>query len=154
MDSDVIKNIRQDIYAAIGELSDLDFQRLTWLDENITIPHYSYIEFVECFYDIASGDYDEADPKQRNAPFAYLFAEGGLTAEEFEAIWNVHLALIHDEQLDDYDHKSILKTQSWLAVVETAQTAKAVLMKTARNEHEVSAMNSRPSIETARKPWP
>lgn len=154
MDDALIKGTRHAIYSSIGDLSDLDFQRLTWLDDHITNPHYSYVEFVECFYDVAAGNYYVADPKEDKAPFAYLLGEGGLAAGEFEAIWNVHLALMHDEQPDDYDHKSILKTQSWLAVVEAAQTARAVLMKTARNEHEVSAMNGRPSLETAREPWP
>lgn len=144
---------RCSILETVAALGDIEFQRATWLDPEMQNPHFTYVEFVECFYDTCGGDWRIQDRDGDAAPFAYLFRAGVITREERDLFWEVHLALTEDKQFDDYDHEAILVSPSWLKVVETAARAVDALRATLKDGGELAALEN--TLPTAQqKIWP
>ncbi|SHN54164.1 hypothetical protein [Erythrobacter sanguineus] len=57
MDKDeIIGPSRIAILRTLAALGDFELQRVTLLDPEMQNPHFTYVEFVECFYDIGAGD--------------------------------------------------------------------------------------------------
>ena len=124
VDRELRHNVRRSLFESVGELADLDFQRATWLDPEMQNPHYGYVEFVQCFYDIAAGSYDASDPASNNAPLRRWVGKDVLTQAEMDVIWPLHLALRAYQPRDYYDHKTILDDLTWHSVSLTASCAK------------------------------
>jgi hypothetical protein len=135
-------------------LGNIAFQRATWLDPEMQNPHYSYVEFCECFYDVASGGYHSKDREAPDAPFLRQLSTGLITRNERDTLWEVHLALEgYKEPNGHYDHAAILKDPAWHAVVEIASNAAATLKASLEPTDDLRAFeNQIPS--GAAKRWP
>ncbi|MBS0478773.1 MAG: hypothetical protein JSR79_05680 [Proteobacteria bacterium] len=91
-------------------------------------PHYSYIEFVECFYDSAGGSYWEIDPAANNAPLKWLVDSKILSRAEANIVWPLHIALKQYRPGDAYAFDVILDDRAWQVVVAAASLAKEGLV--------------------------
>jgi hypothetical protein len=144
---------RCSIFNSLASLADIEFQKATWLDPEMQNPHFTYVEFVECFYDACSGDWRVSDKNAPSAPFASIFAASRIDEAERDLLWDVHLALRADVHPDDYDHPSILSSESWARVVGAAERAVQQLRSSLTDPKEREALeNILPSPEEKR--WP
>lgn len=152
-EDEIIGPPRTAIFHTLAALGDIEFQRATWLDPEMQNPHFTYVEFVECFYDIGAGDWRVLQKTAPDAPFSWLFGAGRINESERDLLWDVHLALSADKQPDDYDHVSILSSPSWQEVVRVASNAVAVLKRFLSDPEELAALeNSLPTASAKR--WP
>ena len=123
------RNIRVGLFGSVGELADIHHQRATWLDPEMQNPHYSFVEFFECFYDVAGGSYDATSPDAEDAPFAYLVSGGDISCAERDALWPLHEALRgYCEPSDAYDHEAILDDPTWHDVCRVASEVRSNLL--------------------------
>ena len=51
IDHETRLRLRLNLFGSVGELSDLEHQNATWLDPEMQNPHFTFVEFFECFYD-------------------------------------------------------------------------------------------------------
>ena len=108
------KNWREQWLSSIQEISDLEFQKIAWLDGSNTNPHFSFVEYFCCYFD----DLGLADG------YGDAIGEGLVSSEEFAAVEEYHLiADKYKSPSNDYDHQAILTDPSWLEVVAAARTA-------------------------------
>jgi len=145
---------RWDIFSSVTELGDIAFQRMTWLNLQLLNPHFTFVEFFECFYDACGGEYDISDPASEKAPLNYLLREGYISEAESDAIWPVHIALKdYEYPVDDYDHQFILSDPLWHSVVSVAsrsvQKLKKIIIDPSELRHLVIQLP-----HTAMKKWP
>jgi hypothetical protein len=148
------QNSRRRLFNSVGELSDLEHQRATWLDREMQNPHYSYAEFFESFYDVAGGEYEARDRNAQDAPLNWLIEQGILSEGERDAIWPVHEAL-RDYVLpigDYYDHEAILRDPAWHDVCRIAASARDELLMLVDSEERALFENELPGA--AAKRWP
>lgn len=118
---DTDKNLwRENWLGCINELTSIELQKKTWLDINQTNPHWSFVEFMCCYFDDLYIDENYKNPLEK----------GWLTQQEFEIIANWHSALDKYKPLnnDDYDHIGILNDPKWLEIVKVGLLAKRELM--------------------------
>ena len=114
------RNWRSNWLASIQEFADIETQRRLWLDPANSNPHYSFVEYLCCYFD----DLVLADEGYRG-----VLAEGLISSEEVAAVSNFHeIADAYNSPTDDYDHAAILDDPNWKAVVEAAQQARATLL--------------------------
>jgi len=114
-------NWRSNWLSSIQELANLEMQRATWLNPHSGNPHYSFVEFIEVYFDdLALGDADGG--------YAARVAEGLLSGDEAAAASRLHTLLdLYESPTDDYDHRVILEDPAWHNVVGAAQEAQASL---------------------------
>lgn len=142
------------MFGSVAELGDLAHQRATWLDPEMQNPHFSYVEFVECFYD-ACGGLDAGLVKDApDAPFSRLVREGILSSEERDLLWEVHLALAAYQEPDGhYNHAAILDDPAWHSVVAVASSVTATLQSLLAADDDPRAFENH--VPTAKdKRWP
>ncbi len=152
-EDEIIGPSRISIFQTLAALGDLEFQRATWLDPEMQNPHFTYVEFTECFYDLAAGDWRVLEKIAPDAPFTWLFGAGRIDEAERDLLWGVHLALSADKQPDGYDHEAILASPSWREVVRVASNAVALLKRSLTDPEERAALeNTLPSASA--KQWP
>lgn len=96
-------------------------QRATWLNPHSGNPHYSFVEYVEVYFDdLALGAADGG--------YAARIAEKLLTDEEAATASRLHALLDHYEApTNDGDHRAILGDPAWHRVVGAAQETQAML---------------------------
>lgn len=153
VDHELRHNVRRSLFTSVSELADLEFQRATWLDPEMQNPHYGYVEFVECFYDLAAGSYDADDPASDKAPLRHWVGSGVLTQAEMDVIWPLHLALRVYRPQDCYDHNAILDDPAWQSVSLAASNAKDGLARIGLSPEELNYFkNELPNA--AAKRWP
>ncbi|KAF5031106.1 hypothetical protein DSECCO2_631170 [anaerobic digester metagenome] len=110
---------RENWLRCINELTSLDLQKKTWLDKTNTNPHWSFVEFMCCYFDdLAIED-----------NYKYPLEKGWLTEHEFEIIIDWHEAL---EKYDaphnnDYGHSAILSDSRWLEILQMGLAMKSKL---------------------------
>jgi len=103
-----IKNIRGQWLYCLLILSDIDHQTERWLDVRIRNPHYTFDEFIECYYDVIwRGDYKE------------MIECGYFSQEEYEIVKEFHEAIdtYQPPKGRYYDHKAILNDLKWQEIV-------------------------------------
>ena len=148
------QSCRATIFGCVSELSDLAFQRATWLDPEMQNPHYSFIEFFETFYGVNGGSYDSNDKNAPDAPFSRRVREGILSPVERDEVWKVHMALkCYEGPSDHYDHEDILSDPAWHAVVDVAALAVESLKAGLESVAELQAFENRLPSQ-ADKRWP
>lgn len=106
---------------SINELTDIDLQRATWLEdmENLN-PHWTYGEFMCCYFDDSFAENNDEGPLKW----------GFLSEEEFTAIQRWHELLdAYEEPVEYYDPKGILEDEKWLQVVQLGLECKRELSK-------------------------
>lgn len=148
------KNIRVAIFGCVAELGDIGYQKATWLDPEMQNPHFTFVEFFECFYDVSAGEYEAIDPNLARAPLKTHVDQGHISAEERDIIWQVHLALKdYQEPGDAYDHASILADPKWLEVASIARNATEQLRDIFADPVDLKSLeNKLPPHE--QKKWP
>ena len=116
IDPEVRANIRGYLFDSISELSDLLYQEATWgLIDN---PHFTFVEFAECFFDTLPDGADDA------------FDRGLISASERDAIRPLWAALDGYEAPgeDNYDVFSMLADPKWHEVVQVAEKCREDLL--------------------------
>ena len=152
-DDELRRHLRSQLFSSVAELADLEFQRATWLDPDIQNPHYSFVEFVECFYDVAAGTYTADDRDAKNAPLSHLLDNGHISQAERDAIWPLHVALRRYVSPDCHNHEAILRDPKWLDVCAVARQARSALAALVSDPHELDFFeNQLPSASERR--WP
>jgi hypothetical protein len=154
IDAEIRDRRRRQIFGSVTELGDIAFQRMTWLNLQLLNPHFTFVEFFECFYDACDGDYDILDRASEKAPLNYLVRERYVSEAERNAIGPVHIALKdYEYSVDDYDHQFILSDPSWHSVVSVAsrsvQKLKEIIIDPRELGHLVIQLP-----HTAMKKWP
>lgn len=117
-DAELRVNWRANWLSAIQQLADVDMQRATWLNPRSGNPHFSFVEYVECYFgDLLLGEQDGS--------YAARVEQGLLSAAEATVVSEFHSALDRYEPPngDDYDHQAILDDPAWHGVVEAAKEA-------------------------------
>lgn len=119
--AEVRANWRANWLSSIQELADLEMQRATWLNPHNDNPHYSFVEYVEVYFDdLLFGD--------ASGGYAAAIAEGLLSEEEAAAASTLHALLDrYKAPTDDYDHRAILEDPAWHRVVGAARETQASL---------------------------
>jgi hypothetical protein len=119
---------------SIHDISSFELQTATWLDRNLTNPYWSYIEFVESYFD------------RFGETFEYKLALkcGLVTPEEVAIVKDLHGALRAHEAPngDQYDHVAILADPSWHRVVGLAEQARRALLRVIEDPDERVALSS------------
>lgn len=112
------RNWRSQWLVSIQQFADIETQRKKWLDPTNTNPHWSFIEYMCCYFD---------DIGLNNGGLGYegWVLEGLATRDEVEAVQRFH-ALADAYRApngDDYDDKAILEDPQWADVVGAAREA-------------------------------
>ena len=121
------RNWRRNWLGSIQEFADLDTQQRLWLDPNASNPHYSFVEYMVCyFHGLAVFD----NPAVSGDSYAGAREHGLVTAEEAAAVEPFHATLDAYEapRKDDYDHQAILADPKWGEVVASAKLAQSALL--------------------------
>lgn len=110
-------------------------QRATWLNLTNANPHYSYIEYLECYFtDLCLSD-----------GYAARVADGFLSSDEAAAASQFHSLLDrYKPPTDEFDRQAILQDPRWLGVVSAAKATQA-LLATMINDPEERASLLTPS---------
>ncbi len=107
--------------SCINELTSLDLQRKSWLDKSNTNPHWTFVEFMCCYFDDLGfeNNYDNE------------IADGWISEREFESIkvWHELLGKYDSPTKDDYDVEAILADEEWQMIVEKGRNAKIELSR-------------------------
>jgi hypothetical protein len=113
---------------SVTEFADDEKQRRLWLDRTNTNPHFSFVEYMCCYFD----DLDLCDDGYDRA-----FKEGLVSEDEVAAVGHFHhLADTYDSPSDDYDNDAILADQNWAKVVEAAKVARVALLRLIQDPEE------------------
>jgi hypothetical protein len=95
--------------SSIEELTSLDHQRKTWLDAAKPSVHYTFVEFMCCYFDdlLCGMNYDQ------------LYEDGYVSEQEKDALIEWHTALngYNSPQNNDYDDAAILNDPEWIRIV-------------------------------------
>lgn len=104
---------------SINELTSLRLQQESWLDNSHSNPHWSFVEFMCCYFDDLSIDKNYED----------LIASGYVSQQEFEIInqWHEDLNNYDSPNNDDYDNQAILNDSKWLDIVKLGELTKNIL---------------------------
>ena len=112
---------RQNWLSSINELTSLDIQTRMWLAPENQNPHWTFIEFMCCYFDdlLVDKGYDVE------------LASGLISYEEFEIIkeWHETIAKYESPNKNDYDNSAILNDPKWQDILRLGKIAKARLSK-------------------------
>lgn len=112
------RNWRSQWLASIQQFADIETQRKKWLDPANTNPHWSFIEYMCCYF-------DDIGLNDGGLGYEGWVLEGLATRDEVEAVQRFH-ALADAYKApngDDYDDKAILEDPQWADVVGAAKEA-------------------------------
>ncbi len=119
----VDKNLwRERWLGCMNELTSLDLQKKSWLDRTHTNPHWSFIEFMNSYFNdlVIDDNYKES-------------LESGLVSkQEFKIIkeWHESLDKYNPPKNDDSDNEAVLKDSEWLKILQIGVDAKNKLAET------------------------
>jgi len=127
------KHIRLRLMDSISELSDFGEQESLWLDPDNENPHFSWIEYSECFFD-CTGGYDG---------FGELVGTGILAASEAVCIQPLNDALVaySPPNKEAYDNLAILQDEDWVRVVDISRRTKQELLKLLKDSNEIKRLH-------------
>lgn len=120
-------NWRRNWLGSIQEFADLDNQRRLWLDPNVSNPHFTFVEYICCYFDgLAVFD----GPVALGGSYAVAREKGLVTAEEAATVEPFHAILDAYETpgKDDFDHQAILADPKWRETVAAAKSAQSALL--------------------------
>ena len=117
---------------SINELTDLNLQEKSWLNENLKSPHWSFTEFMCCYFDDLHLDLNYED---------YIKADW-ITENEYEIIkyWHTKLNQYLSPNENEWVDNLILKDEKWLEILKIGEIAKQNLSKIL-NENEKLILN-------------
>jgi hypothetical protein len=128
---------RQNWLSSINELTSISLQTKSWLDLKNTNPHWSFVEFMCCYFDNLFSKYD----------YQYYIDNGWVSKHEYNIMKDWHEALdkYDSPANNDYDHNSILNDSKWLNIVKTGEIAKNALALTL-NENEKQILTNEKNV--------
>lgn len=115
------KNLwRERWLGCINELTSLDLQKKSWLDNTHTNPHWSFVEFMCSYFDDLAIDDN----------YKYPLDNGLVTRQEYEIIkeWHEALDKYDSPKNVDYDNEAILNDPKWIEILQTGINAKNKLV--------------------------
>uniref|UniRef100_UPI00404ADE48 hypothetical protein n=1 Tax=Flavobacterium sp. TaxID=239 RepID=UPI00404ADE48 len=106
---------------SINELTSIDLQKKFWLMKDNENPHWTFVEFICCYFDDLSLDDDYFDVLKCN----------WVSVEEFEILkkWHFELKSYNSPNDDDYNHELILTDKKWVELVEFGKKVNEELLK-------------------------
>ncbi|MCR5871395.1 MULTISPECIES: hypothetical protein [unclassified Sphingomonas] len=114
------RNWRMQWLGSIQEFADGEAQHRRWLDRTNTNPHYSFVEYMCCYFDnlcLSDRGYD------------WAVKENLISLMEAAAVAEFHQIVdAYHSPTNDYDHDAILADPAWAEVVEAAKRAQAALL--------------------------
>ena len=118
---DLKKVWRPNWLSRINELTSLELQKRSWLDNDAPSPHWSFVEFMCSYFDDLGVENAYKDPLVR----------GLLSKQEFDIIkeWHDVLDKYNSPNDDDYNVANILSDPKWLEILELGIVAKNNLAK-------------------------
>jgi hypothetical protein len=132
---DLRRSWRLNWLGSIHEFADYAAQRRHWLDPNNRNPHFSFVEYMCCYFD---------DLDLSNSGYEPIQNKGFLSASEVDAVRDFHAAAnAYSSPTDDYDNQAILDDPNWQVVVRLAAIAKARLHILIVDPVEINALNRR-----------
>ena len=110
---------RQRWLDSISELTSLELQQNSWLDPQNRSPHWSFVEFMCCYFDDLLGDHD----------YQHYIDKEWVMKDEYAAIkeWHTWLKGYEPPKGDPYDHKVILDDKKWQEITAYGEQAKKKL---------------------------
>lgn len=114
------RNWRTNWLNSIQEFADDALQRRLWLDRTNTNPHFSFVEYMCCYFDglrLSDGGYE------------WALSQNLISRDEVAAVAQFHqTADNYESPTNDYDHEAILADPRWSEVVQAAKRSQAVLV--------------------------
>jgi hypothetical protein len=105
--------LRQNWLNCLRDFADQDVQLRTWLDPENRNPHWSYVEFMCCYFHdtLAGGGYGRA------------IAEGLVTDREAATVASLHhlLESYKPPGGNQYNHEKILRDKAWNEIIDEAK---------------------------------
>lgn len=110
------ENWRKRWLSSINELTSIELQRISWLDKENTNPHWSFVEFMCCYFDDLAID----------DSYKYQLERNWVTETEYQIIldWHSKLDKYEAPNKGDYDVAKILEDKNWLRIVELGERVK------------------------------
>jgi len=106
--------------SCINELTSLDLQRKSWLDNTHSNPHWTFVEFMCSYFDDLAIDEN----------YKYQLDKDWVTNNEFEIIEDWHNALDkYNSSKNDYDNEAILNDPEWLKILQIGVATRNNLAK-------------------------
>ena len=112
---------REKWLSSINELTSLELQKKSWLNVTNTNPHWSFVEFMCCYF-------EDLDIENINN---YPYSQGWITKQEYEIIkeWHEALAKYNSPLNNDYYNEAILNDPKWLTIIKAGIEAKNKLVE-------------------------
>ncbi len=113
------KHWRERWLNAISELTSLCLQQKAWLDQHKKNPHWSFAEFMCCYFDDILADQS----------YGHYIDIGWVLPEEAAILknWHEDLDKYQSPGNDDFNNEAILNDKKWLEVVKKGVEAKQKL---------------------------
>ena len=95
--------------SSINELTDLELQKISWLDAKVENPHWTYVEFMCSYLNDLGLENNYKDPLERKL----------ITTEELQIIMEWHKKLTEYEapNKEHYNHTEILNDSKWTEIL-------------------------------------
>jgi len=112
---------RKNWLLCLNKLTDIELQKQAWLDKTNTNRHWTFIEFIDSYFNDLSIEKKYEFPLQK----------GWLTKQEYETLkkWHDLLDNYQPPGNDDYNHEEILNDKNWHFVVQKGKNAIKTLLK-------------------------
>ena len=95
--------------SSINELTDLELQKISWLDAKVENPHWTYVEFMCSYLNDLGLEDNYKDPLERKL----------ITTEELQIIieWHKKLTEYEVPNNEHYNHTEILNDSKWIEIL-------------------------------------
>ena len=118
----------------INELTSIELQINSWLDKSNTNPHWSFVEFISCYFDdlLIQNNYEKE------------LKDKWISKEEYLIIikWHDKIGKYESPKNDDYNVAEILDDEKWKQIVEEGNSIKKELEKLL-NKTEADVLNEK-----------
>lgn len=110
---------REQWLKSINELTSLALQKSKWIDVHDSNPHWSFTEFICCYFD----DVLDGNDYQKFIRFDWI------SKDEYEIIkdWHEMLDQYYSPSQNDFDSLSILNDLKWIEITKAGNIAKVNL---------------------------
>ena len=115
---------------SINELTSFDLQVQSWLSNQTSNPHWSYVEFRCCYFDDVFPEYED------------LIKKGWVTQEEYDIIkdWHERLDKYETPNGNNHDREAILNDSDWIDIVSEGEKAKIELSRILEGKEKAALM--------------
>ncbi|TXF79220.1 hypothetical protein [Chryseobacterium sp.] len=99
----------------INQLTSLELQKKSWNDRTHSNPHWSFVEFICCYF----------DDLVIHENYKYQLDNDWVTQKEYDLIedWHTALAKYNPPKNDHFDNEAILNDPKWLEIIEIGVAA-------------------------------